>query len=157
MAKQWKIINKIICHKKARNEVIRELTGHHKCNITDKVKNVNLFNEFFTNVGTSDVPVSVWRQVSKPIFRGLDLGLEIKRMVLDSTWCSIGLVLPKVVSRPIIFRSLLHNVIIVFAVSAKCTVLLHPHRPQQHANKKITQVLKKDQQTKFYPFLSLCA
>ena len=29
------------------------LTDHHKCNITDKVKIANLFNEFFTNVGTS--------------------------------------------------------------------------------------------------------
>ena len=53
LAKQWKIINEIICHKKASNEVINVLTDHHKCNITDKVKIANLFNEFFTNVGTS--------------------------------------------------------------------------------------------------------
>ena len=53
MEKQWKIINEIICHKKASNEVISMLTDHHKCNITVKVKIANLFNEFFTNVGTS--------------------------------------------------------------------------------------------------------
>ena len=53
LAKQWKIIIEIICHKKASNEVISMLTDHHKCNITDKVKIANLFNEFFTNVGTS--------------------------------------------------------------------------------------------------------
>ena len=47
LAKQWKIINEIICHKKASNEVINMLTDHHKCNITDKVKIANLFNEFF--------------------------------------------------------------------------------------------------------------
>ena len=29
------------------------LTDHHKCNITDKVKIANLFNEVFTNVGAS--------------------------------------------------------------------------------------------------------
>ena len=29
------------------------LTNHHKCNITDKVKIANLFDKFFTNVGTS--------------------------------------------------------------------------------------------------------
>ena len=29
------------------------LTDHHKCNITDKVKIADKFNEFFTNVGTS--------------------------------------------------------------------------------------------------------
>ena len=94
-------------------------------------------------------------QVSRPIFCGL--GLELKLTVLVSTWYDIGLVLSKLVSRPNIFRSLLHNVIIVFPVSAKCTILLHPHRPQQHANKTISQVLKQDQQTKFYPSLSLCA
>ena len=53
MAKQWKIISEIICHKQANNEEISMLTDHHKCNITDKVTIVNLFNEFFTNVGTS--------------------------------------------------------------------------------------------------------
>ena len=40
------------------------------------------------------------------------------------------------------FRSLLHNVIIVFAVSAKRTILLHPHRRQQHATAKY-EYLKK--------------
>ena len=49
------------------------------------------------------------------------------------------------------------NVNIVFAVSAKCTILLHPNRPQQHANEVILLVLKQDQQMKFYPSLSLCA
>ena len=53
MAKQWKIVNEIICHKKAKNEVISTLTDHHKCSITDKVKIANLFKEFFTNVGPS--------------------------------------------------------------------------------------------------------
>ena len=52
LAKQWKIINEIICHKKASNEVISMLMDHHKCNITNEVKIANLFNELFTNVGT---------------------------------------------------------------------------------------------------------
>ena len=53
MAKQWKIINEIFCDTKARNKVISTLTDHHKCNIADKVKIANLFNEFFANVGPS--------------------------------------------------------------------------------------------------------
>ena len=52
LAKQCEIIYEIICHKKKRNEVVNLLTNHHKCNITDKVTIANLFNEFFTNVGT---------------------------------------------------------------------------------------------------------
>ena len=66
-----------------------------------------------------------------------DVGLETGLMILAlvSIWCDIGLVLSKLVSRPNIFRSLLHNGIIVFAVPAKCIILLHSHRPQQHANK----------------------
>ena len=70
------------------------------------------------------------------------LGLELRLMVLVSTRCGIGLVLSKLVSRPNIFKFLIYNVIVVFAVSTLCTIKLHPYRPQQHANKTISQVLK---------------
>ena len=83
-------------------------------------------------------------EVSRPIFCSLGLGLELRLMVLVSTWSGTGLVLSKLVSRSNIFRFLIYNVIVVFAVLTQYPIKLHPRRPQQHANKTISQALKQD-------------
>ena len=51
IGKQWKIINKIICHKTHQTETIAFITDTNNCSITEKEAISNLLNDYFTNVG----------------------------------------------------------------------------------------------------------
>ena len=51
IGKQWKIINKIICHKRHQTETIASITDTNNCSITEKEAISNLLNDYFTNVG----------------------------------------------------------------------------------------------------------
>ena len=48
---QWKIINKILCHKKLESNSIPLITDEQKGKITDKSIIPDLLNEYFTKVG----------------------------------------------------------------------------------------------------------
>ena len=51
IGKQWKIINKIICHKRHQTETIASITDTKNSSITEKEAISNLLNDYFKNVG----------------------------------------------------------------------------------------------------------
>ena len=51
IGKQWKIINKIICHKRHQTETIASITDTKNSSITEKEAISNLLNDYFKNIG----------------------------------------------------------------------------------------------------------
>ena len=67
-------------------------------------------------------------------------GLGLVVLVLSR--CGLGLVLAKLVSKPSIFWSSMHIVIIVFAVSTKCTIAPSDFELRRYSSLLIKQFLK---------------